>query len=406
MHAMPVFSAASRRAVLTVALCFAVALLEGFDLQSTGIAAPFMAKALSLSPEQLGWVFSAGLIGLLPGAFLGGWLADRVGRKPVLLAAVVLFGAFTWFTAHAMSFPSLLLARLLTGLGLGAALPIIIAVASEAAAPHWRSTAVSLTYCGVPLGGALAALISLAGVGDDWRLVFQVGGVAPLAIAAGLLAWLPAGRPAAVGQAPGSSAARLFSEGRGRRTLLLWLACFFTLTVLYMLLNWLPSLLMAQGYSRDDAGHIQVLFNLGGAAGSFLTGRLMDRGRTALAVSIAYLGMLLSLAGLGLASSFVAMALAGLAAGYCCIGGQLVLYALAPRLYPADMRGTGTGACVAVGRLGSMAGPLAAGQLLAAGGGVAGVLLAAAPGLVIAAMAALALAGGTRQPASAPLQEI
>ena len=404
---MPLLPAASQRAVMTVALCFAVALLEGFDLQSTGIAAPFMAKALGLNTEQLGWVFSAGLMGLLPGALLGGWLADRAGRKPVLLAAVMLFGAFTWFTAHALSFPSLLLARLLTGLGLGAALPIIIAVASEAAAPHWRSTAVSLTYCGVPLGGALAAVISLAGVGDDWRLVFQVGGVAPLAIAAGLLAWLPAGPVAALARhAAGSSAARLFSEGRGRRTLLLWLACFFTLTVLYMLLNWLPSLLMAQGYSRADAGYIQVLFNLGGAAGSFLTGRLMDRNRTALAVTVAYLGMLLSLAGLGLASTFVAMAVAGLAAGYCCIGGQLVLYALAPRLYPADMRGTGTGACVAVGRLGSMAGPLAAGHVLAAGGGVGGVLLAAAPGLVVAAMATLALASGRRAPLNASLQKI
>lgn len=403
---MPLLPAASQRAVMTVALCFAVALLEGFDLQSTGTAAPFMAKALGLNTEQLGWVFSAGLMGLLPGAFLGGWLADRAGRKPVLLAAVMLFGAFTWFTAHALSFPSLLLARLLTGLGLGAALPIIIAVASEAAAPHWRSTAVSLTYCGVPLGGALAAVISLAGVGDDWRLVFQVGGAAPLAIAAGLLAWLPAGPVAASARhAAGASAARLFSEGRGRHTLLLWLACFFTLTVLYMLLNWLPSLLMAQGYSRADAGYIQVLFNLGGAAGSFLTGRLMDRNRTALAVTVAYLGMLLSLAGLGLASTFVAMAVAGLAAGYCCIGGQLVLYALAPRLYPADMRGTGTGACVAVGRLGSMAGPLAAGHVLAAGGGVGGVLLAAAPGLVVAALATLALASGQRAPVRASLQK-
>ncbi|WP_455923211.1 3-(3-hydroxy-phenyl)propionate transporter MhpT [Pseudomonas putida] len=390
---MPVFRALSRP-VLTVALCCAVALLEGFDLQSTGITAPFLAKAFGLTPAQLGWVFSAGLLGLLPGAFLGGWLADRAGRKRTLLGAVLLFGLFTLFTAHAGSYPSLLLARLLTGLGLGAALPIIIAVASDAATPHLRSTAVSLTYCGVPLGGALASLISLSGVGEDWRTVFYVGGLTPLVVALALLLWLQAA-PAATAsdRSQGSPAARLFTQGRARRTLLLWLACFFTLTVLYLLLNWLPSLLMAKGVDRVQAGWVQVLFNVGGAAGSLLTGRLMDRGRTGLAVTVAYLGMLLSLAGLGLASGFTGMALAGTVAGYCCIGGQLVLYALAPRVYPADIRATGVGACVAVGRLGSMAGPLAAGQILAAGAGVSGVLLAAAPGLVVAAAAALALLG-------------
>jgi len=388
---------ASPRPVLTVALCCAVALLEGFDLQSTGITAPFLAKAFGLAPAQLGWVFSAGLMGLLPGAFLGGWLADRAGRKGTLLAAVLLFGAFTLFTAHASSYPGLLLARLLTGLGLGAALPIIIAVASEAAAPRLRSTAVSLTYCGVPLGGALASLISLSGVGEQWRTVFHIGGLAPLLIAVALLVWLPRLGVAATSQrAEGSPAGRLFSQGRARQTLLLWLACFFTLTVLYLLLNWLPSLLMAKGFDRVQAGWVQVLFNLGGAAGSLLTGRLMDRRRTGLAVVIAYLGMLVALAGLGLAATFTGMALAGVLGGYCCIGAQLVLYALAPRVYPADMRATGVGACVAVGRLGSMAGPLAAGQILAAGAGVGGVLLAASPGLVVAALAALALVGEGR----------
>ncbi len=390
-------SRALSRPVLTVALCCAVALLEGFDLQSTGITAPFLAKAFGLTPAQLGWVFSAGLLGLLPGAFLGGWLADRAGRKRTLLGAVLLFGVFTLFTAHAGGYPSLLLARLLTGLGLGAALPIIIAVASDAASPRLRNTAVSLTYCGVPLGGALASLISLSGVGEDWRNVFYVGGLAPLLVAVALMLWLHGGATTVVGdQRQGSPAARLFTQGRARRTLLLWLACFFTLTVLYLLLNWLPSLLMAKGFDRGQAGWVQVLFNVGGAAGSLLTGRLMDRGRTGLAVAIAYLGMLLALAGLGLATGFTHMALAGMVAGYCCIGGQLVLYAVAPRVYPADIRATGVGACVAVGRLGSMAGPLAAGQILAAGAGVSGVLLAAAPGLVVAAVAALALLGEGR----------
>lgn len=396
MTAMP-------RSTLTITLCFVTALLEGFDLQATGIAAPHLAKAFELTPVMLGWVFSAGLLGLLPGAFVGGWLADRIGRKRVLVGAVLLFGAFSLGTAYAWDFHSLLLARLMTGLGLGAALPILIALASEAVDPRWRSTAVSLTYCGVPLGGAVASLIGLSGAGADWHVVFYAGGVAPLLVAAALGGWLPESRAfnaqAALRVGVGHG---LFGESRATRTLLLWLACFFTLTVLYMLLNWLPSLLMGQGFSRPQAGAVQVLFNLGGAAGSFITGRLMDKGRAKGAVAMAYIGMLAALAGLGLFSQFGWMLAAGCLAGYCAIGGQLVLYALAPTLYPTACRATGVGAAVAVGRLGSMAGPLAAGQILAAGAGAGGLLGAAAPGLVIAAVAALGLLRKRATPDGAP----
>lgn len=387
--------APSQRPLLTIGLCFIVALLEGLDLQATGIAAPHMAREFGLDAAMLGWVFSAGLIGLLPGAFVGGYLADRLGRKRILTVAVLLFGVFSLGTAHAWDYPTLLLARLMTGLGLGAALPILIAMTSEAAPAHLRSTAVSLTYCGVPLGGALASLIGMLGLDDAWRTVFYVGGIAPIAVAVALVGWLPESRDFRTqeGLAPTTDGtlAQLFGPGRLGRTLLLWLACFFTLTVLYMLLNWLPSLLLGKGFTRPQAGVVQILFNLGGAAGSFLTGRMMDRDRAGRAVCIAYAGMLLSLAGLGLSLDFALVLLAGFTAGYCAIGGQLVLYALAPTQYPTQVRATGVGASVAVGRLGSMAGPLAAGQILAAGAGVGGLLLAASPGLVVAAAAALAL---------------
>jgi AAHS family 3-hydroxyphenylpropionic acid transporter len=397
--------AQSHRPVLTIGLCFLVALLEGLDLQATGIAAPHMAKEFALTPAMLGWVFSAGLLGLLPGAFVGGWLADRMGRKRILILAVLLFGGFSLATAHAWDYPSLLVARLMTGLGLGAALPILIAMASEAAHERLRSTAVSLTYCGVPLGGAIASVIGMAGLGEGWRTVFYVGGFAPIAIAFVLMVWLPESQAfraqAAASGTQNGLAAQLFGPGRASRTLLLWLACFFTLTVLYMLLNWLPSLLIGQGYSRPQAGAVQILFNLGGATGSFLTGRMMDRGHAGRAVLIAYAGMLASLAGLGLSTTFGLILLAGFTAGYCAIGGQLVLYALAPTLYPTHVRATGVGASVAVGRLGSMAGPLAAGQILAAGAGVGGLLVAASPGLVVAAVAAMALLGRRAPPTEA-----
>lgn len=395
-------AAAPASPVLTIVLCFMVALIEGFDLQAAGIAAPHIATAFGLTSAQLGWLFSVGLLGLLPGALVGGWLADRLGRKAVLIAAVLLFGVFSLLTAHAGGYATLLLARLATGLGLGAALPILIVLSSEVADAQLKGIAVSLTYCGVPLGGAMAALTGVLGVGGDWRLIFYLGGVAPILVA-GLLALLLRESPVvrhASADGSDSAVSGLFAQGRATATLLIWLSSFFTLAVLYMLLNWLPSLLVSLGYDRVQAGYVQILFNLGGAAGSILTGWLLDRARPALLVLGTYLGMLVFLAALGLVQRFDLLLLAGAGAGFCAIGAQLLLYALAPGLYPARIRATGVGATVAAGRLGSMAGPLVAGQVLALGLGGSAVLLAAVPGLLLSAGMALTLMRGQRRNAA------
>ena len=229
-------------------------------------------------------------------------------------------------------------------------------------------------------------------LGSDWRLVFYVGGVAPLLIAVLLLLGLPASSRVRSASLPVATVTReLLGAQRAGSTVLLWGACFCTLTVLYMLLNWLPTLLIERGLSRLDTAAIQVLFNIGGVVGSLLAGRLMDSGRALLAVALTYLGMLAALTALGHVQQLHGLYLAGFAAGACAVGGQLILYALAPRLYAAQVRATGVGVAVAVGRLGSMSGPLAAGQLLAAGAGVSGLLLAATPLVAIAAGSATLL---------------
>ncbi|WEJ69848.1 3-(3-hydroxy-phenyl)propionate transporter MhpT [Pseudomonas sp. PSE14] len=373
---------------LTILLCFIVALLEGVDIQSSGIAGPGIAAHFGLDKVQLGWVFSASILGLLPGAFVGGWLADRIGRKRVLTAAVTLFGLFSLLTTQSGSLDSLLAARFMTGLGLGAALPNLIALTSEAAGSAQRATAVSLMYCGVPLGGALASLAGMSAGAERWQLVFHIGGWAPLLVAPLLYLRLPES-PAYL--RPGNERQRigvyqgLFRSGQALPTLLLWLSCFFTLMVVYMLLNWLPSLLMGQGFSRAQAGSVQLLLNLGMALGSVLAGVLLDRWRPTLLVTLIYAGILLALAGLGSLDGFVSMLLVGFAAGFFVLAAQLVLYALAPQFYPAGIRATGVGSAVAVGRLGSIGGPLLAGQMLASGAGATGLMAVAAPGIVVAA---------------------
>ncbi len=219
-------TATPSRLVVTIGLCFMVALMEGLDLQAAGIAAVGMAQAFALDKMQMGWIFSAGILGLLPGALVGGMLADRHGRKRILLGSVLLFGLFSLATALAWSFPTLLLARLLTGVGLGAALPNLIALTSEAAGSRFRGRAVSLMYCGVPIGAALAAALGFSGLAAAWQIIFWIGGVVPLLLIPLLMRWLPesqafqraeASVPLRTLFAPGQAAAHPVCPGPGRR---------------------------------------------------------------------------------------------------------------------------------------------------------------------------------------------
>jgi AAHS family 3-hydroxyphenylpropionic acid transporter len=373
----------------TIGLCFLVALMEGLDLQAAGIAAQGIASAFELDKLHMSWLFSAGIFGLLPGAFIGGWLSDRIGRKRVLIAAVALFGVFSLVTAQAWDFSSLVSARFLTGLGLGAALPNLIALSSEVAGPRLRGMAVSLMYCGVPLGAGLAASIGIVGFSGGWQVVFYVGGLVPLFIVPLLALYLPESLPSRSAQdAPTIGVIQgLFREGAALPTALIWTSYFFTLMVVYILINWLPSLLIAQGFSASQASWVMLALQIGAAIGTLFLGWAMDRLPAWALCTLIYMGILASLTALGVVSSLQSMLVAGFVAGFFATGGQCVLYALAPHFYSPSVRATGVGSAIAIGRLGAMSGPLVAGKMLALGTGTAGVMLASAPGIAIAAVA-------------------
>lgn len=376
------------RLMQTVGLCFLVALMEGLDLQAAGIAAVGIAQAFSLDKMQMGWIFSAGILGLLPGALFGGMLADRHGRKKVLLGSVVLFGLFSIVTALAWDFHSLVFARFMTGAGLGAALPNLIALTSEAAGPRFRGTAVSLMYCGVPIGAALAAALGFSGLTQEWQTIFWVGGVVPLLLVPLLMLRLPESQAFSSQQQEAPAPLRaIFASETASSTLLLWLCYFFTLLVVYMLINWLPMLLVDQGFSRSQAAGVMFALQIGAASGTLMLGALMDKLSPIKMSLLIYCGMLASLISLGVANSFGMMLAAGFVAGMFATGGQSVLYALAPLFYRTEIRATGVGTAVAVGRLGAMSGPLLAGKMLALGTGTVGVMAASAPGIVLAGVA-------------------
>jgi len=399
---MPENKAEFAHAVRTLAICFLIAMLEGHNLQSVGIAASRIGAALHISRAELGIIFAIGSFGLLPGAVLGGRLADRFGRKRVLLFATLTFGVFSLLTARAETVSMLTLARFLAGAGLGAALPNLIALATEAVQPMRRSIAVAIMYAGVPLGGVMAALTSNAVAGPDgWRDIFLVGGTVSLALLVPLAIFMPESRAFLLnrgehraGRVPVSQV--LFGEGRGSITVALWVSYFFTLAVVYLLLNWLPSLLEAGGLSREQTGLVQIMFNVGASIGSLGFGWFLDRGARRASVMVMYVGIIFALFALSMASGFVGLCFAGFAGGLFAVGGQLVLYALAPVFYGSSVRGTGVGAAVAAGRLGAVAGPLVAGYILGAGMSSNIVLLATIPGIVVAAIAATTLVVGWR----------
>lgn len=371
---------------IVVLICFLVAAIEGYDIQAFGVAAPKMIPDLGLVPAQLGWAGSAAMIGLVIGAFAGGWFADRVGRKPVLLASVAAFGIFSLATAASPTYEALVWSRLATGLGFGGAMPNLIAVAVEISRPDRRAATVTTMFCGMPVGGAISALIArVAGNLLDWRAIFVAGGLAPLLILPLMLWLLPETRPSHEPGAERGLPAALFGGGRAVASLLLWTAFMLTLVVLYLALNWLPTLIVANGRPASEGFAAAMAFNIAGVAGSLALGVLTDRAGWRRPLALSYPVLAAAMAGLAVTGAPGPVLALCAVAGFLVMGAQFALYAVAPRLYPPQVRAAGAGAAVAVGRLGSIAGPLIGGAMRSAG---------AAPGQVFAAMAPVALAAG------------
>jgi AAHS family 4-hydroxybenzoate transporter-like MFS transporter len=411
----------SRYQILIAILCAMVLFMDGFDAQAMGFVAPALVEQLHIARTSLGPVFSSGLVGIMIGALVFGPLADRFGRKPVLVFCTVLFGACSLLTATAVSLNALLVYRLITGFGLGGAMPNAVALTSEFMPKRLRATAVTLMFVGFSSGAAVGGFVAAGLIARfGWQSVFVTGGVVPCAIAIFLIGLLPesirfllmkGGEDARVARsiariAPGVSSGlarwlvieerpahefvvkQLFSVGRTPMTLLIWIIFFMSLLDLYFLNAWLPTVIHDAGIVIEKAIVLTALFQVGGAVGSLIMGRLLDRFLSFRVLACAYLSAGVFVFFIGAAGKSEALlALTIFAAGCGVIGGQSSANALTAEFYPTPMRSTGVGWALGIGRIGSIIGPLLGGVLLSFEHQTRRVFWAAAVPVLIASIA-------------------
>jgi AAHS family 4-hydroxybenzoate transporter-like MFS transporter len=372
---------------------------DGFDISAIGFVVPELAKGWHIAPAKFASIFSAGIIGLLIGAPLIGYLGDRLGRKRAVLIGLCAYGAFTLMTMAASSLGQLMVLRFLTGVGLGGMIPNIMALTTELAPKRFRGMFAVIVLFGVPAGiaipgGVAAFLVPHYG----WRVILLIGGLLPLIIAVAVffgvnesLKFLMqrGGREIEVRRLArllrpdlsigpetqfsfdgpgtvdsGASPTRLFKNGLAIITPALWVALAANQLTNFFTLSWLPTLLQSAGLSTAQAGGYASLFSLGGLAGGLILTFIIDRFGILPLIGLFILGApLVALIGdPHLPAGYLGLVIA--CAGLCVTGSNFGINAAMAMIYPTPIRSTGSGWAQAMGRVGSLGAPIIGGVLL------------------------------------------
>ena len=412
--------------IATFGLCLLCLVMDGFDVQALGYVAPEIVRAWKISNASLGPVFGASNFGVLVGSLVFSMMADRIGRRPILIGATLFFGAMTIAASRADSVAELLALRFVGGIGLGCIIPNATALVGEYSPRRLRGPLMMIIggvgfTGGAAMGGFISAfLIPRFG----WRAVLYFGGAVPLAIALAMLVWLPESLqfmvvrrksreqiarwlsridPAVPTGAEtqfivpednrvGVPVVHLFREGRGPVTVLLWVVNFMNLLNLYFLASWLPTVVRDAGHSASTAVLAGTVLQVGGTLGTIGLAWLIA-GAGFMPVLIASFGVagvtiaLIGQPGLPIAALFALVFIAG----WCVVGGQPGINALAGTFYPTSLRSTGVGWGLGVGRAGAIVGPVVGGEFMRRQWATRNMFLAAAVPALVSTVAMVGL---------------
>ena len=406
-------------------------------MQSLGYVAPALSAELHISRVQLGPVLSAAPLGVLLGSILCSMLADKIGRRPVLIGSTLFYALLTWLTARAYSLEELRIVRVIGGIGMGAIMPNAMALVGEYSPKRSRVTIMMIVSNGFTAGAALGGFVAawlLPRYG--WRSVFYFGATVPMVIAVAMIVMLPESLQFLALQGKrleqlgrwlmridpsinvigaqyllpeeqkkgGNTFIRLLHDGRAAGTLLLWTINFMNLLNLYFLQGWLTTVVTDGGYPQTTAAMVAAMVQVGGTIGAFTLGWFVHK--WGFVPVLTTCGVLASINIAAIGQPWIPLAMlvtVVFIAGVCVTGGQAAINALAATYYPTELRSTGIGAGLGVGRLGAIIGPTLASMLLGHGWSARDLFLAAAlPPLVsAAAMFAWKFAAGTKVTAGA-----
>ena len=401
-------------------LCGLCLIIDGFDIQAMGYVAPAIIGDWHVNKASLGPVFGAGLFGMLLGSLVLTPVGDKYGRRPVLIISTFFFAVCMLLTTRVQTLDELLILRFITGFGLGSIMPNAMALVGEFSPNSSRVTRMMLVSCGFTVGAAVGGFVSAALIpAFGWRSVFLVGGLIPAALGVAMLIWLPESiqflvlrkRPmkqvarwlnkvqpglqvtesstVVVKEArnDGMPVAELFRDGRAGVTLLLWLISFMNLINLYFLSNWLPTLIKDAGYSTGAAVLIGTSLQVGGIIGTLTLGWFINRFGFTRVLGSCFVVACIFIALIGhVAATPVLLFICVVVAGFCVVGGQPAVNALAGTFYPTQLRSTGIGWALGIGRIGSVLGPVIGGQLIAMQWANGSLFMAAAVPAIISAL--------------------
>ncbi|WP_445116915.1 MFS transporter [Acinetobacter sp. WZC-1] len=412
----------SKQQWIIFTLCFLVVLSDGIDTGVIGFIAPSLLDDWGVTKNDLRPVMSVALIGMAIGAICSGILADKFGRKWVIIGSTFLFGILTIITGLSNSPDEMIVYRFLTGLGLGAAMPNTATLVSEYMPKHRRVWMVNLLFCALPLGITVGGILSASLLSNaGWKMVLYIGGIIPIIVAVFSIFLLKESLHILVKKDDQDEALQIVKRIQGPEfeaklvpvtlsqielshknakpvsmvtgtffvpSLMMWICCFMSLLVFYVLTSWMPTLLKESGLTPEQFSLISAIFPFGGVAGTILIGWFMSRYDSNRIITITYFisALLFIITGFTTQNIYLLACFIFLAGGGL-VGAQSSLPSLAAIFYPAECRGVGVSWMHGLGRFGAIFGAFFGAYIFTFNLGINGIFYVLALPIFISALA-------------------